>query len=154
MLKKRKAGLRAPQRRKKNSKRHQREAEGSSLCGRVGIGVVGQEALRNCRCRKLMAGSCSGSREMHWKMEWKMSPPCQHHQVRPGQEGSNPSPPSRDTTPAPLFRLHSSTDPAGLFPSEKYNSHNLTQKKLWSLLESVQSLKLQPGRLLTPRPLL
>lgn len=67
VLKEGKAGLRAPQRRKKNSKRQQREVEGSSLCRRVGIAAVGQGALRNCRWGKLMAGSCRGSREMHWK---------------------------------------------------------------------------------------
>lgn len=151
VLKEGKAGLRVLQRRKKNSNRHQREAESSSLCRRVGIGVVGQGALRNCRCRKLMAGLCSGSRQMQWKMQWKMCPPCQHHQVGPGQEGRDPSPPSGDTTPAPLLGMQSSTDPIGPFPSEKHNSpQNLTQKKIWSLPESVQSLK--PGRLQTPRP--
>lgn len=86
VLKEGKEGLGVPQRRKKNSKRHHREVEGSSSCRRVGIGVVGQGTLRSCRWGKLMASFCSGSREMHWKMQWKMCPPCQHH---PGQEGSN-----------------------------------------------------------------
>lgn len=43
--------------------------------------------------------------------------------------GGNPSPPSGDTTPAPLLGLHSSTDPASPLPSEKHNSpQNLTLK--------------------------
>lgn len=69
VLKEGKAGLGVPQRRKKNSKRHHREVEGSSSCRRVGIGVVGQGALRSCTWGKLMARSCSGSREMHWKRQ-------------------------------------------------------------------------------------
>ena len=60
-----KEGSGVPQKRKKNSWRHQTEVEGSSLGGRVGVGVVRERASRNCSQRGLTAGSHGGSREMH-----------------------------------------------------------------------------------------
>lgn len=70
-----------------------------------------------------MAGSRGGSREMHWKMHSL----CWYHQVGLGQEGSNPSPPSGDTAPAPLPGLCCSMGPASPYPSEKRRSPKTPQ---------------------------